>query len=1493
MGALKRLAVLLLCMSCRFSFERALGEGQARGKLVYERPGTGEIAPASGARARIAGTTLVAVADGDGRFLFPDVPAGRHAVHARFTPPAGEDLQLLVGGVEIATRMVGSRTARGGRDLGTLTLNALGTVSGRVTRDGAPVRGAQVVAAGFGLAVTGADGRYALKLPRGDFDLAAVYADPTARSTAKAAVRLRETATVDFAATSADAASASIAGEARLADSDDHGGIRVKLLAQNGTVLFDGEGDRVETSGDGLWSAADVPAGVYTLFAEAPDHRTAYLSPVAVYPEAAAPPVTLLPDAADGADCDGDGALDADDADDDNDGVADGDEDAACVCDPGGARDRGGAGGLCDAEEFPAPDLTPPVVMTKSPAGGATEVLVAATVIATFSEAMDPSTLTAETFTLTGAAAVAGAVSYDAPTKTATFTPSALLAYATTYTASVGAGAKDLAGNTLAADVVWSFTTVAAADTTPPTVTSVSPPAEADNVALGAVVTATFSEPMNASTMTAASFRLTGAAPVAGAVAYDVPTRTASFTPSAPLDPSTRFTAVIDPTVTDLAGNAMAAEHAWSFDTAPPPDEIAPEVVSTTPSDEATGVAVNAPITATFSEAMDEATITDAAFTLDGPGGAVAGAVSYDAQAFKATFTPAGPLAYASSYAATIGASAADLAGNGLRGDVTWSFLTAATADSTPPQVVARSPLSSAYAVHVDATVQVTFSESMDASSVDAASFKLSWSGGDVAANVFGTGSQYTLQPAAALAERTDYTVTITTGAKDLAGNALAAPVSWSFTTDDLVLAYSAGDDHACAIRSDRTLWCWGNNDFGQLGDGTVTSKAFPRKVGALTGWKDVAAGGGHSCAIRQTGEMYCWGWNGQGQLGKGASGDATTPALVAGGLLWMAVSAGLQHTCALTTAGILYCWGDGFAYRNGDPTGVSRNAPYRVNATTVWTAIAAGEGHNCAMRDDGQLLCWGANWFGQLGDGTQTNSAAPRPVGAPGAYRGGAASFSLGTDFTCAVRADTGISCWGLNDAGQLGDGTQFDSTTPTPAGDETGFEAVFAGYDHACARKIGGELRCWGSNLWGQFANGTLNWSPSPVAAGNQGAFAGPWYGGSSGRWFTCAHMGPGHLRCFGRNNTGQLGGNRWGGSSYAPFRVATSFTDWTAVTANAQSCALRAGGQLYCWGRNLFGELGDGTKERRQLPVQVAGAWRAVAAGAAHSCGVKTDGTLWCWGGNAAWQLGSTTITDSNVPVQIGGDTDWASVEAGQQHGCAVKTDGTLGCWGSNLFGELGNDTTTNSATPVTQGLGWTAAAAGGSRSCGLKAGQLFCAGDNLYGAVGNGTTTGTVKLFTREVLAASDWLSVEQGFRHACGVRGTGSVGELWCWGDNTYGQLGTGGTPASTGTPTKIGTDIDWAAVSAGDSHVCAARSTGALYCWGRNHMGQLGDGAGTQRASPWAVSGGGVWTKVAAGAAHTCGIKSDGTLWCWGANENGQLGDGLVWSESAAPVAFP
>ena len=438
-------------------------------------------------------------------------------------------------------------------------------------------------------------------------------------------------------------------------------------------------------------------------------------------------------------------------------------------------------------------DTSRPLVNFTFPQPGASQVAVNAKLAVTFSELMDPASLNSGSFSLTGpdAQPVAGFVTYAG--SVATFTPSAQLQANSTYTATIGTGARDLAGNPLSVAQQWSFVTGTTADTSAPRESYSNPANGATSVAVNTKLAVTFNEVLDPLSLNTQSFRLSGPdGLVAGQVTYAG--NIATFTPDHNLDANSTYTARLSSEVRDLAGNALA-ERTWTFRTGSsgssgssgsgssgtPLDGNPPKVKSFNPADEAIAIPLNAKIVAVFNEAMDPILLLSA-FTLTGPGGAVVdGTVSYVGNV--ATFTPDELLDASTTYTVTISQDAEDLAGNQLAASRIWSFTSGTTADLTRPVVSASNPVDGAEAVALNGQIAISFSEAMDPVSLNPETITMTGPGGSVAGTVTYAGNIATFTPESQLTSNSTYTMTIGTGVMDLTGNTLATPEIWSFTT--------------------------------------------------------------------------------------------------------------------------------------------------------------------------------------------------------------------------------------------------------------------------------------------------------------------------------------------------------------------------------------------------------------------------------------------------------------------------------------------------------------------------------------------------------------------------------------------------------------------------------------------------------------------------------------------------------------------------------------
>lgn len=777
-------------------------------------------------------------------------------------------------------------------------------------------------------------------------------------------------------------------------------------------------------------------------------------------------------------------------------------------------------------------------------------------------------------------------------------------------------------------------------------------------------------------------------------------------------------------------------------------------------------------------------------------------------------------------------------------------------------------------------------------------------------------------------------------------GDALAAI---NLGTSRTAVAVAAGSNHSCAILDNSTLKCWGRNESGQLGLGHMNDlgdgasemgDSLPAvSLGASRTAIAITAGSSHSCALLDNSTVKCWGRNNFGQLGQGHTnilGDAggemgdSLPAIDLGtSRTAVAISSKNNYTCALLDNSTLKCWGyngmgqAGQEHANnlGDGASEMGNSLPAINlgSSRTVTAVATGNHHGCAILDNSTLKCWGYNATGQLGQGHTNNlgdgggeMGDSLPTVNLGTGRS-ALQIALGQESVCAILDNSSVKCWGENIFGHLGQGHANtlgdganelgDNLPAINLGTDRRAVQVVVGQYHACALLDNSSVKCWGmSSYLGLGSSVDLGDGASEMgdnlravrlgtATSRLAKVKGVKKKGepvAMGAYHTCAILDNGSLKCWGRNLEGQLGqgsttnlgdGPDEMGEALPAVNLGTGRTaTQVSVSYERHTCTLLDNSMVKCWGRNSYGQLGqghgsnlgDGPGEMGDsLPAINLGVSRtavAIATGEQHSCALLDNSTVKCWGYNFFGQLGqgNTTVKGTGAgdmasltAINLGVSRTAVAITSGRNHSCALLDNSQVKCWGENTNGQLGQ---------------------GNTNHIGDGGGEM---GDSLP-AINLGTGRSAVQI------SASG--------NHTCALLDNSTVK---CWGINSSGQLGQGHANSLGDGASEMGDNLLAVSLGTGRTVVqiataayssCALLDNSTVKCWGENgagdlgqeHTNALGDGAGEMGNSLPAVSlgTGRNPVRIEAGGEQACVVLDNSTLKCWGFNGSGQLGQG-------------
>jgi len=778
------------------------------------------------------------------------------------------------------------------------------------------------------------------------------------------------------------------------------------------------------------------------------------------------------------------------------------------------------------------------------------------------------------------------------------------------------------------------------------------------------------------------------------------------------------------------------------------------------------------------------------------------------------------------------------------------------------------------------------------------------------------------------------------------------------------------GRAHSVAITKNRNIYTWGYNEYGQLGDDTFEDRYEPTDItgnfNLLSGEviKMISVGWYHSSALTTKGRVFVWGQNNWGQIGDNTTTNRNSPQDITEnfnleeGEIITFINLGSLYSAAITSSGRVFTWGgDNDAGQLGNGTLVDSHVPteitgnFNLEVGEIVTTINLGYSHSAAITSEGRIFTWGQNNFGQLGDDSTDDKYIPTDITNQFTLNSDEKfiDLSLGTYHSTVITSAGRIFTWGYNEYGSLGDGTYDDKYIPIDITSQFQLEAddlikkISTKWYLSSAVTSSGRVFTWGFNDNYQLGNGTtdnLNVPTEITNAFNLGEDN--IYSISMGVYHTLATTSSGKLFGWGRNSEGQLGD----GSTVAkniPTMIEFISDDFLTVKRNSlpvseeitkvslgegHSAIITSSGNLYIWGSNYRGLLGDGTTIDKHEPINITSKFSlnlgetiaCVSLGSDHSSAITSEGRVFTWGSNEKGQLGDSSYTNSLIPVDI---TSKFSLNTGEMitdiflggnynnagFSLAITSEGRVFTWGNNDKGQLGNSNTTNRNEPteitslfnLDSGEVITSISAGGSFSSAITSeGRVFMWGNNHRGQLGVGSTIN--KYSPEDITSNFDLLpnetieSIDLGGEHSSALT---SYNRVFAWGCNYFGTVGDGTTidrylPKEITSVFSLGENEIITNIILGGSHSLALTSEDRIFTWGYNHAGQLGNGTNSYDANsnPIDITNNFSFISnehiinISFGEAHSSVITSKGRLFTWGTNGMGQLGDGITTDRS-------
>ncbi|MFV8248982.1 hypothetical protein [Bdellovibrio bacteriovorus] len=720
-----------------------------------------------------------------------------------------------------------------------------------------------------------------------------------------------------------------------------------------------------------------------------------------------------------------------------------------------------------------------------------------------------------------------------------------------------------------------------------------------------------------------------------------------------------------------------------------------------------------------------------------------------------------------------------------------------------------------------------------------------------------------------------------------------------------------AAKGHMCAQRLDGKLDCWGAFPYR---NGQAAGTSFATEVAGASDLRDIAGGyAEHNCYIDTAGDVYCFGENASRQLGNGLTAATETPQKLAGYTNVKKVTVGMGYTCIITSTDQVRCWGNNTEATVGQATSTSvYSTPTLYGYVTKALDVAAGARMACAIDEDAgtrTVKCWG-----KMGTGSAATHVPISITGLPNDISTLSVNGSTYADVRhgCGLTESGDVWCWGSNYRSRRG---AVSGSVPWASANQVAMpvksKKVKVGTDASCALGVDNNLYCWGVGL--PVANNAyeLTESYTPMRMDSFGETLTDF---QLGELASCAITASNRVKCWGFNRFGEMGNGLWGdGFRAVAFSPGQSPETYTQVVATlASTCALRTNKTVTCWGQNDEGQLGVNNRNsfsRPQYTLPLTNV-KKISGKYQSYCALTEAGAVWCWGYNGTGQIGNNDGSGTRVlaPYQIPTvypngvvalPASIKDISVGYNHTCAINSSGGVLCWGNNGAGESGQaDISTSRPYPsaiasLTSGV--ESVHAGISNTCAVKANattkEIYCWGYNINGIIGTGTAIGNATHVPTliDTITTTKEIKLSMGNYGACYLHD----GTVKCWGSRTAlaaVPLTTLANGTITTTPVVAPQLTGATDISLGSFGGCASMATGTVKCWGVDNNGLV---SSTYQivSSPTAsfAFGFGLAKSVSVGMSmmdnlplHVCALTTLGDLKCWGVSQYGEAHDNFM-----------